>query len=326
MKMQSEFQSTILITGGTTGLGYECALAIAARKPDTLVLICARSADNNAAATINRATRQDNVEYLHLDLAHLKGVRQFSSDFTTAHYPPLSAVVFNAALQTVGEVKYTADGLETTFGISHVGHALLFHLLLQHFTSDARVVITSSGTHDPAQKTGMPDAHYLTAEELAHPDKESTKKNSGRQRYTTTKLCNVLWLYALDRHRAEKGLLFTVTGLDPGLMPGTGLAREANPIQRFLWHEVLPRILPLLRSLISPNIHTPRESGQALARLAIGDDVAGVSGKYFEGMKAIKSSQDSYSTEKQNELWEWTVLFIAENPTEEKGSKELQIS
>ncbi|KAK0270625.1 hypothetical protein LTS00_016907, partial [Friedmanniomyces endolithicus] len=324
-KMESTFQSTILVTGGTTGLGYECALAIAAQKPHALVLICARSAANDAAATINRATGLANVKYLHLDLANLQGVRQFTSDFTAARYPPLSAVVFNAALQTVGKVKYTLDGIESTFGISHVGHALLFHLLLQHFTPNARIVITASGTHDPAQKTGMPDAHYRTAEQLAHPDKESIKKNTGRQRYATTKLCNVLWLYALNRRRAEKDLRFTVTGLDPGLMPGTGLARDANPIERFVWHHVLPRILPLLRYLISPNIHAPRESGQALARLAIGDDIAGVSGQYFEGMQAIKSSRDSYSVEKQDDLWEWTVCFTGENHAEKERFNELQV-
>ena len=72
----------------------------------------------------------------------------------------------------------------------------------------------------------------------------------------------------------------------------------------------------LLRLLISHNIHLPRESGAALARLAVGEDVKGVSGKYYEGLKAIASSKDSYVVEKQDDLWEWTVKRVAKDDDE----------
>jgi hypothetical protein len=88
--------------------------------------------------------------------------------------------------------------------------------------------------------------------------------------------------------------------MNPGLMPGTGLARDASGLEQFLWNRVLPHIIPLLRLLFSPNVHTP-ESGAALARLAIRADVS-VSGKYFEGIKEIKSSKDSYVESKQGDL------------------------
>jgi hypothetical protein len=44
---------------------------------------------------------------------------------------------------------------------------------------------------------------------------------------------------------------------NPDLMPGTGLARASSVIGNFLWHKVMPHILPLLRLLLgSNNIHT----------------------------------------------------------------------
>ncbi|KAJ8064064.1 hypothetical protein OCU04_007901 [Sclerotinia nivalis] len=46
--------------------------------------------------------------------------------------------------------------------------------------------------------------------------------------------------------------------MDPGLMPGTGLAREANSSVKWLWNSVLPH---LLRLLVMANTHTPAESG-----------------------------------------------------------------
>jgi NAD(P)-dependent dehydrogenase (short-subunit alcohol dehydrogenase family) len=116
----------------------------------------------------------------------------------------------------------------------------------------------------------MPGAKYTTAEELAHPTPE-TSKNSGRQRYTTSKLANVMWAYALHRRFAQaSGKSQTVTLLDPGLMPGTGLAREASATLRFIWIHILPRLVPLLGRF---NIHSPQDSGAALARLALSPDV-----------------------------------------------------
>jgi len=78
----------------------------------------------------------------------------------------------------------------------------------------------------------------------------------------------------------------------------------------------MPRILPVLRFLISPNIHTAGDSGASLARLAVGADVKGISGVYFEGRKEIPSSVDSYVEEKQEELWQWTLKTIANNEGE----------
>ncbi|KAK8040165.1 hypothetical protein PG993_008576 [Apiospora rasikravindrae] len=310
------YKSTILITGGTSGLGYHAALDMARACPDSQVIVSSRSDKEQVAASINKMLGQSNVVYVPLDLGDLAKVRAYAKDFAVAQHPPIQALVLNAGLQFPGEVKTTVDGLEATFGINHVGHALLFHLLVPYLADNARVVITSSGTHDPEQWSGMPLPVYTSAEELAYPTTEFTASHSGRQRYTTSKLCNVLWAYALARRLSEqvpaRGI--TVTAMDPGLMPGTGLGREAGTVARFLFSKVMPRTIPLMRVLArTDNIHHPSESGAALARLAVGDDdgVRGVTGKYFEGHREIRSSKDSYDVKKQNDLWQWTVESLS---------------
>lgn len=126
----------------------------------------------------------------------------------------------------------------------------------------------------------------------------------------------MLWAYALARRLPERvperGI--AVTAMDPGLMPGTGLGREAGAVAHFLFTRVLPHTIPLLRVLArTPNVHPPSVSGAALARLAVGEDegVRGVTGKYFEGRREIRSSRDSYDVEKQEDLWRWTVGFLS---------------
>ncbi|EED22670.1 short-chain dehydrogenase, putative [Talaromyces stipitatus ATCC 10500] len=293
--MPAKFLRSILITGGTSGLGYHCALNVARKYPDYQIIIASRSDPNSSANALNNALNQKNVRFLPLDLSSL-------AQWETNQFPPIHSLVFNAALQFPGDVQYSIDGFEKTFAISHIGHALLFSLLRPHLADMARVVIVSSGTHDPAQKSGMPDAYYSSAGELAHPTGQSLK-NNGRQRYSTTKLVNVLYGYALHRRfeaiNKKSGKHWTVAAFDPGFMPGTGLARDYSALQRFLWLKVLPKILPLLRLLLTPNTHTVEHSGKMLARLVIESDEEIGSGAYYEGPKRIKSSDASYDQDKQ---------------------------
>lgn len=121
-------------------------------------------------------------------------------------------------------------------------------------------------------------------------------------------LSNVMFTNALVRRTTPEQI--TVNAFDPGLMPGTGLAREYNPVLRFLWNNVLPRIMPLLRMLLFENINSAEESGANLAWVALGKDSAGKSGLYFEGQRAVESSAESKIVEKQDDLWDWTVKEV----------------
>jgi NAD(P)-dependent dehydrogenase (short-subunit alcohol dehydrogenase family) len=319
--MPIDYSGSVLITGGTSGVGYNCALAIARQRPDYKVIIASRSDSGKSAEAINKLLGYDNVEFIQLDLSNLANVRSFLTRWQDSQLPPIQALLLNAALQFPGGVAYSVDGFEKTFAISHIGHFLLFSLLRPYFTRNARIVITSSATHDPLQQTGMPEAQYDSAEQLAHPTTESALV-PGRQRYTSTKLANVMYGYCLHRRfqaiNMHHGKQWTVTILDPGLVPGTGLSREAHPILTWFWVNVLPNIIPFLRLLLSPNVHSVEESGAALARLAIGTTVEGKSGVYYQGLKEIKSSEDSYDQKKQEDLWQWTLNAVAQDEDEMK--------
>ncbi|KAH8904750.1 dehydrogenase/reductase [Coniochaeta sp. PMI_546] len=318
--MANTRSGTVLVTGGTANLGFYAARDIARAHPDYVVVLASRTDSDNAAQNINKMLNQDNTVFLPLDLSDTNSVRNFVESWPSKGFPPIKALLLNAGLQFPGPVQKSPQGIEKTFAISHVGHALLFHLLCPYLAKNARIVVTASGTHDPAQKSGLPDAVYNSAEELAHPT-PLTANNPGRQRYSTAKLVNVLWTYAVHRRLSQQGSErgITINAFDPGLMPGTGLAREASWFVRFLFSHVLPPLIPLLRLIYNDNVHSAEESGAALARLAIGADVEGVSGKYFEGLKEIKSSKDSYDESKQDDLWEWTVNFLSEGRNDEKA-------
>ena len=321
---------TVIVTGGNRGLGYEAARSIAASGEGWRVVIAARDKVGaaGAAGRLAEETGNPNVEAMGLDLASLSSVRDFAEEFAAREdLPPLRAVVLNAGLQVVTGTTYTQDGFETTFGVNHLGHFLLVNLLLREMSAPARVVYVSSGTHDPKQTTGMPDPRYRSLEALVHPDEYPDPAEEGegpgtvgRRRYTTSKLLNVYATYELDRRLRAEGLSTdsaptTVNAFDPGFMPGTGLARDYGAGARFVVNRILPRLVPLFGSL-GVRVNSTQSSGKNLARLVLDPELEDVSGRYFEGEKETRSSEQSYDRENAAQLWETSTELVRLRPEE----------
>ena len=161
-----------------------------------------------------------------LELASLTAIRQFTQDLAAADLPSLGALVCNAGVQVVTGTTTTTDGFEMTFGVNHLGHFLLANLLLPRCVPCGRIIVVSSDTHDPAARTGMPAPAYPSAEQLARaaPVPAGVKVGAiGRQRYTTSKRCNVLCAYEFARRLHARQSAITVNAFNPGLMLDTGL-------------------------------------------------------------------------------------------------------
>ncbi|HZC45580.1 MAG TPA: SDR family NAD(P)-dependent oxidoreductase, partial [Candidatus Acidoferrum sp.] len=160
--------NTAIVTGANTGLGFECARALV-ETHDWHVVVACRSAEKGreAVTRLIAETRHESIEAMTLDLASLESVRSFAHNFATGSRPPLRAIVCNAATQIVTGRTFTSDGFETTFAVNHLGHFLLAQLMLPQIAPPARIVVVSSGTHDPAQTTGMPAPVYKSARFLA---------------------------------------------------------------------------------------------------------------------------------------------------------------
>jgi NAD(P)-dependent dehydrogenase (short-subunit alcohol dehydrogenase family) len=198
---------TAIITGGNGGLGYQCARVIAAASPQWQVIIASRdhAKSEEAVRSIVAETRNSHVAAIELNLGSLDSVRRFSEDFAARGLPPIGAIVCNAGIQTVRDLTHTDDGYETTFAINHLGHFLLVNLLLRHLSDRARIVMVSSGTHNPDQFTGMPKPDYSDAISAAQRKSDTDPGTAGRRAYTTSKLCNIMFAYELSRRLKAEG-------------------------------------------------------------------------------------------------------------------------
>ena len=86
----------------------------------------------------------------------------------------------------------------------------------------------------------MVGPRYVKAEWLAYPERDPAYQGAGDatgDAYATTKLCNILCAYELDR-RLQANILSTaerpimVNAFNPGLVAGTGLGRPVNQTNR----------------------------------------------------------------------------------------------
>lgn len=301
---------TIIITGGHTGLGLECSRQLLAQDPHVHVVWASRSV-GPATAAAEKLSPQGRVQVLPLDLAALTSVRALATTvqarLAAGTLPPLQALVCNAGIQFAEGLHCTADGFEQTFEVNHLGHFLLVERLLPHLNPAGRVVVVSSGTHFDAPRVwtsamfGMPGPQYLGAEALAQGkvpagmDPRSVKANQFR--YVTSKLCNLMFTYELDRRLRATGSTITANAFDPGLMPGTGLARANNGAALWAWNHVLP-VLRLFHG-----VNAPTTSGRCLARLAADPALSGRSGGYYEADRLTPSSALSRQPELWTQLW-----------------------
>ncbi|HTX92571.1 MAG TPA: SDR family oxidoreductase [Anaerolineales bacterium] len=265
---------TILVTGGTSGIGLVTARELA--RMGGQVTILSRSAEKCAAvAEAIKVETGNPVEFIAADLSTLAGIMQAAAAFKQRH-THLHILVNNAgAMFTHRQV--TVDGYEMTFALNHLNYFLLTMLLLDLLkaSAPARIVNVSSHAHEGAR--------------LDFDNLQSEKHFSSMQAYGQSKLANVLFTYELARRLAGSGV--TANALHPGFI-ATGFARNNGPLYNFGM------------KVVGLFIRKPEEGARTSIYLASSPEVEGVTGKYFVDSQAVDSSPLSYDKELAEKLWQ----------------------
>jgi NAD(P)-dependent dehydrogenase (short-subunit alcohol dehydrogenase family) len=212
----------------------------------------------------------EGAETIDLDLSNLTKVCSFAQKtIQKLGTNKINALVLNAGTNNKTIDSRTVDGYETTFAVNHLAHYLLIRLLLPYMANGGTIVITTSGTHDPAEKTKIAPPKHANALLLAHPENDSTldkdqQVNAGRS-YSSSKLCNILTARFLISTPFIQNNQISVIAYDPGPTPGTGLVRNTDIAIRILWKFLG---FSIIRALM-PHFNSRKASGEALAKIAL---------------------------------------------------------
>jgi NAD(P)-dependent dehydrogenase (short-subunit alcohol dehydrogenase family) len=297
---------TVVVTGPTRGLGLEACRALADRAladraPGAHVVLLGRAGPAMDAVVSELRGRVRSVASVAVDFADFGQIaaaaRRVGELVETGACGTIDGLVVNAGIQTVDRLHRTVDGLELTFGVNVVAPFLLMRDLGGHLTPGASVVLVGSGTHTTDRSTKLV-AHprWEDPADLAQPGlgPDPASKVAGQRAYATSKLALNHLCHELDR---RSGGRWRCNIHDPGLMPGTGLARDMNVLRRFIWHRVLPYV-PM------SGTSTPPRSGVVLAEMALGLQFPELRGGYVHIDSLSRASDESYDEAREARLWE----------------------
>jgi len=268
---------TILITGATSGIGKETALALSSMGARVVFTTRDVSRGEETCAHISERSGNPEVHAMFCRLDSFRSIQEFSNDFKRK-YKQLHVLINNAGAFEIHR-KLSADGIELTFAVNHLAPFLMTHLLLDNIRAGGagRIINVSSGVHKKAM--------------INFGDIEFRKNYHWMRAYSQSKLANVLFTFLLSKKMAGTGV--TVNCLHPGMVL-TNIYRDMNP---------------LLRSFFRLHMLSPRKGAETSIFLASSDEVKDVTGAFFEKKKMVKDLNSSCDTEAADRLWQLSAEY-----------------
>lgn len=304
---------TALITGATSGIGRDAARRLG--EQGWRVLVHGRDAEAGAATVELVEAGGGEASFHRADFSNLDAVRELADEVRET-VDALDALCNNAGL-TVSEYRESAQGYELTIAVNHLAGYLLTHELADALAADGRVVTTASVGH----RNGDIDLNRLATEgrtgeygivgrtELAPLNRLGAATGltgmtglAGFAAYCDSKLANVLFTRELaSRFDGDR----TATCVHPGIVPGSGFARELPFPASVAWEGL---------DLVPGVSDTVEDGGEALAYLASADEVAGVTGAYFDQTRERQPSRAARDDATADRLWSVSADLVGVDP------------
>ncbi|UIO99102.1 SDR family NAD(P)-dependent oxidoreductase [Halobaculum sp. CBA1158] len=289
---------TALVTGSTSGIGRETALALGRLGAHVIVHGRDAEAGGEVVDTVEDAVNEGTAEFVRADFADPDDVAALADATRTiaaARDDPDDAdgdaggldILVNNAGGYFRDAHLTDLGVEYTFHVNHLSPFQLTTDLLDDLAEDARVVTTASEAHRGDQ---------IDLESV-----ESIDGYSAWRAYQRSKLANLQFTAELARRLEERDdRSVTANCFHPGFVPGSGFLRD------------LPGPLSALGGVVDrlPFVTTPADGAATAVYLAVADEVATDSGRYYADMRPKQPSTPARDRHAQRRLWETSADLL----------------
>lgn len=278
--MNGNHEKTALVTGATSGLGFEAAAQLADRAYGR-VIISGRTYPKAEGARVALQTRtgREVFETLALDNDRLETVEQAAEEMANRGIR-VDTLILNAGIAPPADLRMNDDGIETTVASSLIGHHLFTIRLIEKglLADGARIVIASSEAARGDVPTFTPvnieefAAAYFGGDSHAAIEAYMRMKEPAQYKasdtYATAKQF-VNWWAAELATRLPLGT--TVNAVSPGSTPDTNAIKNAPVYMRYL-------MIPIFKVIPGMSHSVADGAKRYLDAVSFGDDVTG---KFF---------------------------------------------
>jgi NAD(P)-dependent dehydrogenase (short-subunit alcohol dehydrogenase family) len=265
---------TVVITGGTSGIGEVAAVALA-KMGARIVLVARDKSRGDATLARLRNSAPGIAHSVHFaDLLRLAEMKRVAAQI--ANHESRIDILINNAGALFASRKVTEDGLEYSFALNHIAYFVMAEGLRERLAASApaRIINTASAAHQGAT--------------LDFDDLQSAKSFGAVKAYSRSKLCNILFTRELARRL--HGTSITANCLHPGFVATRFGDQSGGLISPLVW---LAKFFAI----------SPAKGAETIVYLASSPDVAETTGQYF--YKSVPTMPSSWAQDDRSALLLW---------------------
>ena len=271
----------ILITGGTSGLGYRTAYILAHESKNKIILIGSNNKKGQQAIErLIYETENKNLRFIKADLSSINEIKLLAKDLIKEKID----VLINNAGALFYSRDESIDQIEKTFALNHLSYFALTNLLLKYkvIKNGGRIINVASGAH-----RGI---------DIDFNDLEMLNNYNGWKCYKKSKLCNILFTKKLSDLTSKNNI--TVNCLHPGFVK-TEFGKNNKG--------VISLVIKLLMNFFAITVE---EGAKTIIHLANSEDVKDITGKYYYKSKIKQPSQYAENKSSADQLWNKSIEML----------------
>lgn len=277
---------TILVTGGSSGLGRTLSVELAKRGARVIVACRTKARKDSTAFFLRSKTGSFNVRVMYLDMTSLDSVWEFAKELSETE-ERLDVIVNNAGRLCPKE--WTADGYDLMMGVNYLSHFYLFNLLLEKLRETAvenpvRIINVLCGSFRYGK---MPDIEDMECK---------AEPYDMRQIYKNSKLA--LYLFNKEISQRYRNHSIISFGVDPGPV-ASGLHKNIPGIVGKIW-----------RAAAQVLFRTTEEGIQTMLYSVLSKDIECFTGKVFRDCRLQEIRNAQWTDKVLASLWEKSIEAI----------------
>ncbi len=271
----------IVLTGGTSGLGYRTAEVLGKEIKNKIILIGSnKQKGKTSVRNLIKETANNNISFIQCDLSSISEIKSLADKLRKFKID----ILINNAGALFFSRKESVDKIEKTFALNHLSYFILTNLLLKYkvIKNGGRIVNVSSGAHRGVKI----DINNL----------EMKGNYNGWISYKKSKLCNILFTKKLSELTNKSKI--TVNCLHPGFVKtqfgknNSGLASLA---------------IKFLMNFFAISVE---EGAETIVFLATDKNIKNINGKYFYQSKIKETSIFAQSQKDADLLWDISLRIV----------------